>query len=78
MAIALSWAFAGVLLQWLGFDEALKAEQTSGTFLGMRLSMCLGAAVPALGCFIVMRFYPLTKKKAAENRKILEARRGKV
>ena len=44
----------------------------------MRLSMCLGAAVPAMGCFVLMMFYPLTKKKADENRKLLEERRGEV
>ena len=78
LAIAVSWGFAGVLLQLIKFDEALKADQTPETFLSMRLSMCLGAALPAFVCFIVMRFYPLTKEKAEENRKKLEEIRGKV
>lgn len=78
LAIALSWAFAGVLLEWIGFDSKVDTTWTNQTFLKMRLWMCLGAAVPALGCFILMRFYPLTKNKADENRKVLEERRGKV
>jgi GPH family glycoside/pentoside/hexuronide:cation symporter len=78
LAIAIAWAFAGVLLGMIGFDAALEANQTAETFMGMRLSMCIGAAVPALICFIVMKFYPLTKEKAEENRKKLEEIRGEV
>lgn len=78
MAIALSWGFSGILLAWIKFDKNLGADQSPGTFLAMRLSMCLGAALPALGCFILMRFYPITKEKADENRRILEERRGTV
>ena len=78
LAIAVSWAFAGVLLEFIGFDEALKAAQTPETFMGMRIAMVFGAALPALTCFIVMRLYPLTKKKAEENRKKLEEMRGTV
>ena len=44
----------------------------------MRLSMVFGAALPALGCFLLTRFYPLTKEKAEENRKKLEELRGTV
>jgi GPH family glycoside/pentoside/hexuronide:cation symporter len=78
LAIAIAWAFAGVLLGLIGFDAALEAAQRPETFLGMRLAMCVGAAVPALVCFIVMQCYPLTKEKAEENRKQLEEIRGKV
>lgn len=78
LAIALSWGFAGVLLGWIGFDSKADTTWTNQTFLSMRLSMCLGAAIPALGCFVLMIFYPLTKKKADENRTRLEARRGEV
>jgi GPH family glycoside/pentoside/hexuronide:cation symporter len=78
LAIAIAWAFAGILLGMIGFDAVLEANQTAGTFMGMRLSMCIGAAVPALVCFIVMKFYPLTKEKAEANRKKLEEIRGEV
>ncbi len=78
LSIALSWALAGVLLDRIGFDAKLEANQTAATFMSMRVSMCFGAALPALMCFILMRFYPLTKEKSEENRRLLEARRGAV
>jgi GPH family glycoside/pentoside/hexuronide:cation symporter len=78
LAIAVSWGFAGVLLEMIKFDSKDDLTWTSGTFLKMRLSMCLGAAIPALACFVVMRLYPLTKEKAEENRAKLEEIRGKV
>lgn len=78
LAIAVAWAFAGVLLGLIGFDAALEAAQTPATFMGMRLAMCVGAAIPALVCFVAMKFYPLTKERSEENRKKLEERRGEV
>ena len=78
LAISISWAFAGVLLEWIGFDESLKADQTPGTFFGMRFSMVFGAALPALLCFVLLRFYPLTKQRTEENRKKLEELRGAI
>ncbi len=78
LAVSLSWAFAGVLLKFIGFNADLEAAQTSETFMCMRLSMVFGAALPALGCFLLTRFYPLTKEKAEENRKKLEELRGTV
>ena len=78
LAIAIAWAFAGVLLGMIGFDAALEGAQAPETFLSMRLAMVVGAAVPALVCFVVMKFYPLTKEKAEENRKKLEEIRGEV
>lgn len=78
LAIAVAWAFAGVLLGVVGFDATLDAAQAPETFLGMRLLMVIGATIPAIICFVVMTFYPLTKEKAEENRKNLEERRGAV
>jgi GPH family glycoside/pentoside/hexuronide:cation symporter len=78
LAIAVSWGFAGVLLEMIKFDSKDDLTWTSETFLKMRLSMCLGAAIPALACFVVMRLYPLTKEKAEKNRAKLEEIRGKV
>lgn len=78
LSIALSFACAGFVLQFVGFDQALGAEQAAETFQSMRLSMCLGAGIPALICLIMMMYYPLTKAKSEENRKKLEERRGSV
>jgi Na+/melibiose symporter-like transporter len=39
----------------------------------MRLAMCLGASGPAILCFVLLKFYPLTREKAEQNRRDLEA-----
>jgi len=64
-------------LNAIGFDPGLEA-QTAGTYLNMRLAMCIGAAGPALLCFALLKFYPLNKEKAEANRKTLEEMRGEV
>jgi GPH family glycoside/pentoside/hexuronide:cation symporter len=76
-SFAISFVLIGVFLNFIGFDPGLPA-QTESTFLGMRVSMCLGAAIPALFCFALLQFYPLTKEKSAANRKQLEAIRGQL
>jgi hypothetical protein len=53
-------------------------QQTTKTFFRMRVAMCAGAAGPALLCFVLLAFYPLSKEKAEENRRKLEAIRGKT
>jgi hypothetical protein len=53
-------------------------QQTEKTFFNMRLAMCVGAAGPALLCFILLAFYPLSKEKAEENRRKLEELRRKT
>ncbi|MBN2594767.1 MAG: MFS transporter [Sedimentisphaerales bacterium] len=59
-------------------NDRVDGQQTAKTFLNMRLAMCIGAAGPALLCFVLLGFYPLSKEKAEENRKKLEERRGTV
>jgi len=74
-SFALSFVLIGFFLGAIGFDPALP-DQTPSTYLNMRLAMCIGAAGPALLCFVLLRFYPLDKEKSEENRKKLEAMRG--
>lgn len=76
-SFAISFVLIGYFLKWIGFDPGLEA-QTEGTYLSMRLAMCIGAAGPALLCFFLLGFYPLSKEKAEENRKKLEEMRGKT
>jgi len=59
-------------------NDRVDGQQTTKTFLNMRIAMCTGAAGPALLCFILLAFYPLSKEKADENRRILEERRGTI
>ncbi len=77
-AFAVAYVLCGFYLVLIGFDPALGENQSSGTFLGVRLAMCFGAALSAILCFILLRFYPLTKEKAEENRAKLEELRGKI
>ena len=66
-SFAVSFVMIGVFLNAIGFDPAAES-QSERTYFNMRLAMCLGAAGPALLCFVLLRFYPLTKEKAEENR----------
>ncbi|MCB1070103.1 MAG: MFS transporter [Verrucomicrobia bacterium] len=74
-SFAISFVMIGVFLNAIGFDPGA-ASQTPHTYLNMRLAMCYGAACPAVLCFILLQFYPLTREKAEENRRKLEAMRG--
>ncbi|MEN8253835.1 MAG: MFS transporter [Verrucomicrobiota bacterium] len=76
-SFAISFVLIGLFLNLIGFDPALP-EQISQTYLNMRLAMCIGAAGPALLCFALLKFYPLNKEKAEENRNKLEKLRGEV
>jgi Na+/melibiose symporter-like transporter len=61
----------------IGFDPAL-SSQTPNTYLGMRIAMCLGAAVPSLFCLYLLRSYPLSRGKSNEIRNQLDAQRSDV
>lgn len=76
-SFAVSFVLIGVFLNLIGFDPGA-GSQTPKTYLNMRLAMVLGAALPAMLCFVLLKYYPLTKDKADENRKLLEERRGRV
>ena len=74
-SFAVSFVLVGFFLSMIGFDPGLSA-QTPDTYLNMRIAMCLGAAAPAILCFVLLGLYPLTKEKSEENRKNLIAKRG--
>ena len=59
-------------------NDRVDGQQTEQTFFNMRLAMCLGAALPALLCFVLLYFYPLSKAKSEENRQKLDALRGEL
>lgn len=76
-SFAVSFVLIGIFLTLIGFDSNLP-DQTPSTYLNMRLAMVFGAALPAILCFVLLGFYPLTKEKAEANRKKLEELRGTV
>jgi Na+/melibiose symporter-like transporter len=70
--------FSGVLLDWVGFDQALEGNQSESTVLAIRL---LYALIPvtllSIGFILVMR-YPLTEDTIQKIREEMEQRRGAV
>lgn len=76
-SFALSFVMIGLFLNAIGFNPAVES-QSPQTYLNMRLAMCLGAAGPAILCFVLLRFYPLTKEQAEANRRTLERQRAGV
>lgn len=74
-SFAISFVMIGVFLNAIGFDPGAEA-QSPDTYFNMRLAMCLGAAGPAILCFVLLRFYPLTKTKTEQNRNALERLRS--
>lgn len=76
-SFAIGFVLVGTFLSSIGFDPALNS-QTPHTYLSMRVAMCLGAGIPSLLCFLLLKYYPLTRRISEENRKKLEALRGEV
>jgi len=76
-SFAFSFVLVGFFLNFIGFDPGLSA-QTPETYFNMRLAMCAGAGAPALLCFVILGFYPLTKQVAEQNRMKLAEFRKKV
>jgi glycoside/pentoside/hexuronide:cation symporter, GPH family len=74
-SFAVSFVMIGLFLNAIGFDPGAES-QTPQTYFNMRLAMCLGAAGPAILCFFLLQFYPLTKEKAEANRRELDRLRA--
>lgn len=78
MGISLGFMLTGLTLNWVGFDVALKGNQTPDAILDMRLYLCLAPVFSALISIYLLRCYPLTRAKAMETRRLLEERRGVI
>ena len=78
--VGYSTAFFGafVSLKLTGFDAALGGHQTAATILRLRLILALSTAAWAILAIVLLRAYPLDRKRAHEIRAALEARRGRV
>jgi GPH family glycoside/pentoside/hexuronide:cation symporter len=74
-SFAVSFVTIGIFLNAIGFDPGAES-QSDQTYFNMRLAMCVGAAGPALLCFGLLKFYPLTRRRAEENRATLERLRA--
>jgi len=78
--VGYSTAFFGafVSLKMTGFQAELGGAQTPETILRLRLILALSTAAWAILAIVLLRMYPLDRKRAHEIRAALEARRGKV
>ena len=76
--ISLSLLFSGVALVLSGFDSKLGGAQPEGTFTSMRLIFSGIPALSAAIAILLLTLYPVTREKALETRRALEARRGGV
>jgi len=75
---SLAYLISGQTLNWIGFKHDLGANQTPSAIFSMRLFLCAAPAVAAIACIIMLKCYPLTKARAIETRRLLEARRGVI
>jgi GPH family glycoside/pentoside/hexuronide:cation symporter len=78
--VGYSAAFFGAFLslKMTGFDAALGGAQTPATILRLRLILAVSTAAWAILAIVLLRLYPLDRKRAHEIRAALEARRGRV
>ena len=75
-----STAFFGAMLslKLTGFDASLGGAQSPDAILRLRLILTLSTAAWAVLAIILLRFYPLDRRRAYQIRDELEARRGTV
>ncbi|VGO14515.1 Glucuronide carrier protein [Pontiella desulfatans] len=77
-AFCIGFLISGPLLEFTGFDASLEGAQPEAVLRNMRIgyiAIPVVALVVALG---LLKIFPITPQKAAEIRRQLEARRGKV
>ena len=78
LAVSLSFLGTGLTLQLSGFDQKLGGHQSTIAFTTMRLILVASTSVTAVIAILALRYYSLTAERAAEIRKLLEARRSQT
>lgn len=76
--VSVSMGLSGILIAWIGFDPnpEMAASQSERTLFIMRVLLVGAPALTAFFAIISLKFYPISARRAAETRKLLEARRG--
>ena len=69
---------SGPLLEVTGFKIHLEANQPEYVFTNMRVGFFLIPLISLIVAFVMLQYFPITAKKAAQIRERLEERRGKV
>lgn len=78
MTISLAFLGTGLALSWSGFNQELGGDQLPQTFTMMRLFLAGAPTITAVFALVVLYFYPITAQHAAQTRRVLEERRGKI
>jgi glycoside/pentoside/hexuronide:cation symporter, GPH family len=78
LSSTLMFGLSGPLVEFLGFDIALRQNQAEGVFSNIKLAMMsVPAAVALIHLWLILK-YPLTPAVVADIRRQLEARRGSI
>lgn len=78
VGVALAFLGTGIALDAVGFDVKLGGKQPPETFFWMRALLAGATSLTAIVAVGVALFYPITRERAEETRRLLEARRGAV
>ena len=78
LAVSLSLLGTGLTLQLSGFDPKLEGSQSTAVLTTMRLFIVGATSVTAVLAIWALRYYALTPERAAETRRLLEARRAQA
>lgn len=78
LSFCLGFLISGPLLEWTGFDAALGTAQPAAVLRNMRIGYIAIPVSALILALILLKFFPVTPKKAAEVRAELERRRGLV
>ncbi len=76
LVVSVAASGAGFALAFAGFNPDLGGDQAAETFLKIRLFLAGAPALAAFLAIVALAFYPITAKRAAETRRVLEERRG--
>jgi len=77
-SFCIGFLLSGPLLEWTGFDAALEGAQPESVYHNMRIGYIAVPVISLSLALVLLKFFPVTPERAAEIRKELEARRGKV
>jgi GPH family glycoside/pentoside/hexuronide:cation symporter len=69
---------SGPLLELTGFNAEAGAEQAASVLINLRIGYIIIPVVALLIALAVLRNFSITRQRAAEIRRELEARRGQV
>jgi len=78
LGLSLSVLISGALLDATGFRAALGGQQSADVIFRIRLLVVLVPVLLLSAAATLVWFYPLSRRRAAEIRSALEARRGQV